>query len=217
MPAGKLVKISTGKRTTKQVANLALREVRKLKKSQELKYFDTDDTSTVSATWAVVGSDYLDMAQGDTSNTRDGDKINLRSIHLKGSYTPSTTLDVSQMIRLALYWVPDNVALAQPAPFTDSSVNAFRDVAYTGLVRVLWDRVFIVSPKVDNQATPIDLSYKKVYFDKNIKLSKILSYNSDVSSVPLDGKLVLMHMCDAVGGGTASSLAVRIRVRYTDS
>jgi len=96
-----------------------------VRRNSELKYYDVNNgfTFPIAGSWAA---DLLsDIAQGQTDQTRVGDRLNLASLHLKYViYDPSTTLALTGMntVRvMVVQWFP--MVSSQP-PLTNILANS---------------------------------------------------------------------------------------------
>jgi len=77
-----------------------------LDKAQEIKFYDESGTVSLSTSGSVFC--VSDLAQGDTDITRDGDKIVLKSMQLRGTMTLA---DTSNIIRIIVFqWFPVDTA-----------------------------------------------------------------------------------------------------------
>lgn len=211
MPMGKLVRVAKAKPSAKSMASKALREVSKLRQTEELKFMDTFDTSAATTSWSLVGNDYLNLAQGATATTRVGEAATLESVHIRGDVRPALTNEQSSIARVVVYYTEDDTALTLPDPMESDSVYAFRDLSLTGKVRILWDRTFVLAPAVS--AAGVDLAGTKIIpFEKHIKLRKVIRYETG-SSIPVNGKLAVIWITDQATLPPLYNGNVRIRYR----
>lgn len=215
MPAGKIVRVPR-KNSAKAVANKALREVNKLKQNVEMKYTETVDSVVSTGTWSLVGNDYLTMAQGDSSITRDGEKATLQSIEVKGFVEPDGDIAEGSLIRVVLYWTADPTAFTLSAPMESDSIISFYNLNYKPKIRVLMDRTLNIGASLNAQATGTALSsYRYATFSKKIKLRKQLRWDTG-TSVPTNGKLVLITIARNPLGADYPVLTTNIRCLFSD-
>ncbi len=216
MPKGRTVTVLTGPghRGAKHIAKKALREVRQLRKLEDVTFLDTADSAAVTASWAVLGSDYLNIAQGDAESTRTGDRVNLRSIHLRGTITPSATQAAAKLARVVMYYIDKSSTLPTlPDPMQENDVLSFSDlnVKFGRSIRLLYDKTFSLSPTFDASVT-IGAS-KIIVFQKHIKMNKNLVYDGAAASVPLNGRLVIQIL--GLDATTPPVVATNVRIRFS--
>ncbi len=214
MPAGRVIRVAAPNRSAKQIANKALREVRKLQKNEELHFLDTADSKTVTTSWSLVGDDYLDISQGSTIMTRSGDKVNVKSVHLRGTITPSAVSTDGDNVRVIMYYREDDTVLALPLPMADETILSFRDLDYgtSKGFRILMDKTFSVSNTFDGVASAPLAGFKVINFQKHVKLNRSVTYNGSATA-PIDGGISIIVIGS---GGTLPSVATNLRVRFMD-
>lgn len=216
MPAGRLIKVKS-KPTAKAVANKALREVRKLKAGEELKYSETVDSTVSTASWAVVGNDFLTIAQGDSAITRDGEKMTLQSVHIKGIVEPDGDCDEGSLVRVVAYWQSDLSTFSLPLPMETNSVISFYNANYKGKIRVLMDKTINVGPATTVASTGVALSsYRYATFEKRLKLRKMIRYDTG-SSTPTNGRITILVIGRNPLGANYPIVDTNVRCYYTDN
>lgn len=119
-----------------------------LNKVQEIKYYDEADTIAISTTGSVVC--VSDMAQGDTDITRDGDKIILKSMQLRGTMAYAAA-DVNNLIRIIVFqWFPVDTAADPSAAAILQQTGTFGIVSpynhdQRNQFHILADRTFLLN------------------------------------------------------------------------
>ncbi len=214
---GRTVTIRTGPghRSAAFTARKALREVNKLKRGIEQKFLDKTDSSGTTTAWALLGSDFLVIPQGSGVGTRDGQKVTLKSVDLRGTVTPSVTSQVGHLVRVVMYFVNDNVLPTLPIPMASASVNSFVDIPEKRgkTLRILFDRSFSVPDTFDGTA---GTGGDKIFsFHKHIKINKQLEYGDSSSLNPVNGLLAILII--SASATTVPVVATNVRVNYTDA
>ncbi len=201
-------------KSTRRVAKKALREVNKLKKLTDVTFLDTADALAVTASWVVLGSNFLSIPQGDAESTRTGDRVHLRSIHLRGTITPSATQAAAKLARVVMYYIDKSSTLPTlPDPMQENDVLSFSDlnVKFGRSVRLLYDKTFSLSPTFDASVT-IGGS-KIIVFQKHIKMNKSLIYDGAGAAAPLNGRLVIQIL--GLDATTPPVVATNVRIRFS--
>lgn len=168
------------------------------------------------------------IAQGDGNSNRDGRRVIMHSVHIRGRIhfaNVNVTSPGSPMCRLMLVLdtqtngaqlSADNV-LANPA--TTLETLAFRNLQYSQRFRVLWDRMYKLEPKglafinAANQYTTL----ASAKFTINKKLALVTNYSGTAATINniTDNSLHIICYADDLLS-SAGSLAYYSRVRFTD-
>ncbi len=199
--------------------------------NQELKFFDTELTSTVmSATWAALEpatTNLSAVAQGDGESNRDGRKYTIKSVHIKGFF--ETTAQESQttppsdiLVRVVLvHDTQTNGAQLTATEVMDAGgtddINSFRNLGFTKRFRVLDDQTMRLVRLNTNEgavnlfasaATQTPFTMNKVFkTPMNVLMSDT---GADIANVT-DNSL---HMI-AITTSTAALINYQCRVRFT--
>lgn len=162
-----------------------------------------------------------DMTQGDALGNRDGRKVYLKYLYIKGQVTwTDTTLPLGgQKLRVRLIWVrnTDNAAFAISECFEDGGDNldylAFRKSKSTQPFnfKVLYDKVWTC--KATDETSAI------THFKKYIRLNKFSNFSgtgaaeTDISN----GKLVLHMTSNLTAAQVAPVVLYEWRLRFQDA
>lgn len=204
-------KISPKTKTAKSMASKALSEVKKLKQLVEHKTQDVAlDSQACTASWAVIGNDYLDIPQGDNVGNRDGLECKTTSLHLKGFVKASNVATGPTQCRLVMYWRPDSSSLALPLPMSTDTVESFKTLLAQPNTRILYDRIFVFSPQYS--ATAPGLSANAIiHFEKFVKFSHLLKYTSSAAASCTNGQLVAIIIAESATTPPVVNFRTRIR------
>ncbi len=163
----------------------------------ESKFLDT----SVSGTIPVAGTSLMQcltlIATGDSNITREGDKVKLLSVQVRGQVTGDASGASATTARMMLIHAKRDVDGALPA-VTDilmsDSVHALKQIDNRGYFKVLWDSRFSIKETGDSAQLPTVLVdyYKK--FPKPIDAYFIASTAAITSNS--SGHLFLLMMTD---------------------
>lgn len=190
------------------------REVRKLYKSKELKYFDTATNSPVSTAGRY---DYMcNVAPGDSPIDRDGAKINIVKIQVKGYWKiDSAATKTVCRVMLVEDTEPESAITTPPSDGINAvldtnlagtvDVNAFRNVGFEKYrFRVHYDKTLTLSQN-GPQTLPFEFN-KKV--NKNLTLE-----DSDPNQNPVSGSaFYLLTLSDEATN--APDVVFNTRIRF---
>ncbi len=221
MPAGRMTLASRGSlsrrqqhaRSTRAIAKRALRVAKS--NVGEIKDHNVTDSTVPSTTMAIIGQDYLNIAQGDTQNSRDGNKIRLLGIKLKAFFAAeqSELADGMSYCRVAMvaYTSCDDVP-AVPGPWNADTIDA--QLTNNRLKqRVLYDRVFMVGSQ--DAAAGASLGPGGFHIEKWIPWRKQLNFLTSGTQAPSNAQLVLYVFSNLTY--TSSSLETSVQTLFRDS
>lgn len=169
------------KRNYKRKSNgLTLSKVKKMvektiNKKAELKSVDvTHASANPTVLVPLQRYDYLEVAQGDTGLTRDGQEITARNISIRSHLTASD----GDAVRIVWVWIAgDTMDAGLIADFAALTYNGFlpryQDQHYT----VLSDKVYLM-----NMSASSEIQHKDIKFNFNLKNKKIV-YSGSASTI----------------------------------
>jgi len=200
-----------------------------------MKYFDTNyDTTTINIGLVGAEADPVTvlclnaMAQGDGAQSRDGRRIVMHSVHVKGKLTYKATQNTSASsptVRVALILDSQtngsqlNAEDVFQDPATGIETNAFRKIEWGQRFKVLSDKTYSLEPKGLAILTTTTLWTTSCI--KNFKINKKLGLPVNYSGTTgVIGSVAdySLHMCiwtdQSFEGVLAATYAARIR--FTD-
>lgn len=156
MPRKSRHKPSMRKSTLASKVSTLQRKVRVLK--PETKYIQGSASTTTSASGIIYQLD--DVDQGDTVATREGNKIRLKSVSIRGDITGN---GASQVVRVVLFQWSDTTAPIFGTLFSTSN-DVFSPILRTnpGHAKILYDKTF--SCKYSSTGTVNNLLRIRKYF-----------------------------------------------------
>lgn len=145
----------------------------------EYKYIEQgiSDITAVSGTGVVKF--ISGVAVGDTNITREGNKINIESVHIKGTLTTASTATIGSVFRILLVEmrVTDG-AFPTISNIVTDAVDGMRNADHMGEYRVHWDQTYTINCG-GNSAAP----FRQVrYVDKYIKFRKPIVAKFDAAT-----------------------------------
>lgn len=215
---------------TDYMAALALREVRDLKRTREKKTFDTTLAAQAFDNGATTGQfaqTLVNIAQGDTAVTRDGNQIAVHSVHIKGQVLINST-DLNQRCFVKIDLVQDRQTVADTNPgwstvFTDTATGAATDSMLNADVRArfkvlkTWRCALAIG---SGTGTSIGGDNKGCLFDCYLRFKKplILWYNG-TASTDIQRNNILLYATTDTDGATAAiaDMDFKSRVVFTDA
>ncbi len=114
----------------------------------EKKFFDGSKGNTnVSSAGTIADDSLVEIAQGDGESNRDGRKVIIKSIHVKGlckADATSVPTETGNRIRIVMYQDKQaNGATATVADLLeDSDINGFRNLTNSGRFNFMYDRSY---------------------------------------------------------------------------
>lgn len=224
-----------GRRKLRKMTNRQLQQKQRLVAQPEVKFRDYGVTSAaLTAAMAFIddgtGLALNAIAQGDDYNNRDGRKINLKSIHVRG-YVNRPAVEIGatpqgdELVRIILYW--DKQCNGQQGTSTQivttggtTDVTSLRDIQYTKRYKVLKD--IIVPMEVNPAGVAADnfaVGPIRRFFNFNVKNLNIpVRFNSTGGTVTaITDNAIHLIACNtnaAVDGNW--TVIYTSRVRFTD-
>lgn len=192
------------------MARSALYKVNKLSSQAEIKFVATADSSLfVDSTWTSAASDLIQIAQGDTQNTRSGNKVQLKDVECKWYVLPSTTTPTNGAVRFVLFWWKSDTSPSIPDPFISSTVNSFLEPIFSDKVVILYDKTLIMSAANQHGPYGYSGSFKR-------KLDLPMRFDSTAAIGGETGNLFLYTIADTNGGTNEATLTTNFKVNFTD-
>lgn len=179
-----------------------------LNKNVEFKYYDHDESTTVDSSGAVYS--LTDIPQGDTDITRDGDKLILKNVQLRGTISLA---DASNAVRIIVF---------QWHPLDSASIPAVSAIIqYIGTYG-------IVSPYHHDGRTQFTVLSDKTYLVNNVSMPYMvfrqrvpLKYAKKQVAYTAGGSFgynKIMYLAITDSGTTAHPLvSTQSRVYFTDA
>ncbi len=214
MPMGHMTRVSRGKGSTRTIAKRALRLAKK-NVSELKRHTASASSAALTTSVAVMSSTYLNVPSGDDKNTRDGDVVDLTSLHLKASFVSevSELSDVMNYVRVALvkYTSSDDIP-AIPSPFLVNTMNAHQDGDVNDS-KVIFDRVYPIGAIGGaNNSTIGPLGFT---INKFIPWRKRMHFKDSATASPLNCQLVLYAWAQAAMA--TSTFRSQLQIRFRDA
>lgn len=196
------------------------RQVRSIAKQvllgqQEKKYFDTDVQVSPSSTYIL--QDLSNIPQGDTDVSRDGDKIMIKSLHLRGLIAVG---DTTNFVRIIVYqWHPSDVTLSPTANLVLSDLTSPLNTPYNHdngkMYSIFYDRLIALGSN-SQQTVAIEKIWR--FGNKLDRRLKWVNQSIDYVAGTTGGsdKLFLLIVSDS-GGIPHPAAELFFRLIYTDS
>lgn len=193
------------------------RQVRQVKsivtRNEEIKIKDTLQSSTSATSTAAFTNPIPAVSQGTGESQRIGDKIRLKSLHVKCTLAGA---DATNVVRLVWFqWIPNtasqtpnagsllqDTAVPWLSPINETNQNA-------GLFRIISDNLYQLTTSGSNQGLVV---HKNFYGRKLPR--KNLEYNPGATTG--FNQIYCMYASDSVAA-THPSFAFYTRLRYSDS
>ncbi len=207
--------------------------VRGPRSGEELKYIDytygNANISNAAAGGECDPATYLGMgvvAQGDEETNRDGRKIVLKSVYVKGQVKLLATTTVASVtgdpVGVALWLVLDkqtNGAQLDAEKVVTATTHpdlCFRNLKYSQRFQTLWSKRFYITPEVAaNDSTATTVSYGMAGRDfecfKKLNIPVTFTGNAAVIANVADNSL---HMIGIASAATKVQLQYGARVRF---
>lgn len=208
MVMGKMYKAKSSNFKRKQTAGqIALKKIRRLENDFEYKSHDSADTSQdISIDGFVVP--LTSIAEGDTSITRDGKNVTIKSIEIK-AFIKSVSAQ-NAFLRIALV-LSRNGGTPTVDDIYDSSHPQYRsprniDQMQRYIVLKEWNK------GVFSDASP---EWTKVLYYK--RLSYKTRYVDNTASAPLSNSLSLIFLSDTPAIGDKPTVSYTVRLRFIDN
>lgn len=178
--------------------------------SPELKYNDTSFNTDATTTGAVIA--LTTFAAGDTSITRDGNKIDVKSVELRIRVElEAVTQNAVCRFVLVRDKQPNQAAspLATATGFLDTiSPESLRSILYLSRYDVLMDKT--VSLNEGSGAV------QKMFFKKYIKVrdNSVTTFADGTAAIPVTNSYNLLYLSDVAAGATDVNVFGQCRLRF---
>lgn len=189
----------------------------------ESKYSDvvvTGQTFNYTPTTAYVQNLFINMTQGDSDlNQFEGDEIYVKNIRLKSMlYNTTTSLNV---VRFVLVCVKNNMeglitnanignlVMESTYSSTLNAINAPLDHDNRHGVQVLYDRKFVLNPRLSTATT----ATSAMPFDHTFKINKKISFQGG-NNLPTKNGLYFFFLSDSA---SVSYMTYIARINFTDA
>lgn len=201
------------KSTTAKVATLT-KQVRAIKKSQELKWFDVN---LASATGGAV-EPLNNVPLGDDATARDGRKIIMKSVNFKLWATGTMAGALSTMPRLAIVYDKANNGLLPAATdiFTSTASTAQVNLNNRDRFKILYDNHGGLNKGTDPYRIYSTGSTTFIVNDY-VKLRDLETIYSDTGSGTIAGTRTGALYAVFLGTGAVAGLDASFRTRFLDS
>lgn len=194
-------------------AAVAMEVSRQLTRIGEMKSIDIPATSTVINT---VGAVTLlnGVARGDTSATRVGNRITLRSIQVKGYGLPTAATGNSQCGRVIVVYdrQSNGAAPAVTDILKDSHGSSLKNQLNDGRFLTLMDQMLAIPTADGNGEYPVLVDFYK-------KLNLSVDFNANNAGTIADfisGSIYLLSIGSEAAGAGAGAFVFSSRVRFND-
>lgn len=195
------------------------------KNKEEIKFLDTTlATTAITATGIIVNDTIVGINQGDGPDERNGRKVNLTSIHLRGVITqPSgqTSLDNStNLVRVILYWdkqcnaATASIATILDATETKSYLNLDNVDRYTILSDMFVDMDVANIVNLTSSAFTSPRLMKYIKFNKKCNIPIRFNDNGNTIASITSNNIGVAAIALTANG---TFLDVQARVRFTDN
>lgn len=178
------------------------KRVNKMLRGIEKKFHDLQPiTQTPTNTTGVV-LNITDLDAGDTSSTRTGEKITVKTLYFKGEIIKHASA-TSTKVRIFLARQKNNQIPAINGLLQSGTINAPHNVEYRKLAEIFNDRTFIV-----------DATTPKIQFNYRISKEFNIQYSGD-NGTDLGANSVYLCMISSEATNTPT-VSGYSRVMYTD-
>lgn len=182
--------------------------IRQIRFSQDKKLREATHTLTPAIDGTLGGPLLLsEIANGDDNTTRDGNTISHLGTFMKGQVfmNPAATVTHAR-IRVMIVRQKNNQTPAFVGVLKTATLDSYYSDAFNTLSKVVYDKTFFINDELP--AKPIKIAVMKKF---NIKYSG--ANGTDVAA----NNLYMMAICDQAVAGDRPTVAVQMRLRYTDS
>lgn len=195
------------KKSLPQKVNKLARKVKKLELEKDYKTLDTSYDSTVASTGVFTLLNGI--AQGDAEGTRDGNKVVVKSVQIKGA---AVTADAYNQMRCIIFTdnQPNSAApaLGDILESTGNPINSFFRTTTRKRFRILYDRT--VDMDTDDPISQFPNFYRKMYLSTQYSTS-----GNTIAAITRNSLyMLLVSDSDAV---THPAAEIYARIRYVDS
>lgn len=182
--------------------------------SGELKFIDTADAYNVNTTGTLTLLNGLSL--GNTSSTRIGQKVTVKSLEVKyrAAVVATTGLDQTHRMLFVLDRQPNGAALTLAEVLSPTNTEGLRNLASPRRFKFLIDYRFDLSAATESGSTKAG----KLWYV--FKKPLVIEYNSGNAGTVADissGSIYMVLLGSNVAGNTAGTAAVVTRIRYFDN
>lgn len=173
----------------------------------EKKFFDVAVSQPANISTTTVG--LTAIGAGDTALLRDGNKLIVKSIHVKLTGA-NKTLTANNTVRFALVknLQANGGSTLWTSVYDSSTITAHRNVQTASQYKVIWDEVIDV-----NQGS--DGALQRFSFEKFVKLPPdVTTYAQAAAQDPMTNSYSLLYIGSNVLGATDLSVSGSVRVRF---
>lgn len=200
-------------RRPKKSNSLSVSKVKQLvkqgiNKRAEKKSVDIDHSTAAypTVTTPLVYNDFCEVAQGDTSSTRDGSSIQAQNLVAKYQVSCVAGSGPAEILRVLWVWIEDDTMdTGLLADFNALTINGFLPRYQDQKYKVLSDKRIVI-----DTVTSIDT---KMY-TQSFKLNKKITYASSSASIER-GELSCFFICQN-NTTTNTSVKMNARLYYYD-
>lgn len=190
------------------------KDVRRIKKSQEMKWFDVNLTSATGGQVEPLNN----VPLGDDATSRDGRKIMMTACISKGYAGLGTA--VSGMPRYAIVYdmAPNGVLPAATDIFTASTAVAQVNLNNAKRFKILWDNHGGLALGRDpfQYISPAGEAATYIWNDY-VKIRDLVTIYKDTGSGTIAGTATGALYAVFLGGVSTSNAAISFRIRFLDS
>lgn len=204
-PAKKRARVSSSTRIEKIVAG------------SESKYNDVTLTTDINTTGDII--QLSSIAQGTTNFTRDGNKIQYKSVDIRMMFTETFVVTAAQPSLIRVLLVIDRQSNGNAATFAEllsgAVITSHSNITAFGRFHVLLDDVITIDPNTMSNAGVI----QQVYYHKFIKVPatawSLVHYNQTTATIPYSNSLSLFLLGNIPNGGTGEpDMVGEARVKF---
>lgn len=193
--------------TAMQKATKALAIVQKQKRAVEWKYHDRLVTSTNITQLGTVNT-LTFVPQGDTNQTRDGDKLQARHLSIRGTLTSNGSKSTAKVRLIVFRANKENASnLLQSEILDNNDPNSHKSWSDRFRTKTLLDRTYDLNQQVSGT-----LVLKS--FNFNIKLNDPINFTAGTTAIE-NGGIYMMYLSDTVVN--MPTIIYQSRLLFTDT
>lgn len=200
------------KTTTAKVATLT-KQVRRIRRSQELKWHDVAVASVVAGQVEPLNN----VPLGDDAVARDGRKIVMTELHMRGAAGVSASVSASPRFCIVYDKSPNGVLPTFGDIFTSSTFTANPNLNNRSRFRILYDNQAGLGRGRDPfQIYPTGAGVSFIWTD-SMKLKDLETIYKDTGSGTMAGTATGALYAVFLGSGSTATIDSTFRLRYYDS
>lgn len=213
-----------------QFSKKQARKLRLLAKSKEFNHFDTDATANPTTSGDLLIPSMVLMQEGDESDNREGDKVTVTSIYVKGvltlGYDSNKAISVLKNTAIVKLLIVLDKARSKGATqitysdiFTGLDLNDFRNLETTSRFQILKEKIVHLHSNAVSYQSGLN-AYSSFDVAKYVTMSipKVnipIEYSASTGAVGDLTKNNLLLIGITEGGGIVGG-SLKSRVRYLD-